>query len=1092
MKKTTLFFLLFAFITFGLIAPGQAKKENEKKTISDTTMSVFSDLKWRNIGPAIMGGRVTDIEGIPGNPLDVVVGFASGGVWRTKNGGVTWEPLFEKQNIYSIGDIARDPLHPNVIWVGTGEDNPRNSTSFGKGVFKTVDGGKTWEDLGLHETERIARIILHPQNPNIAYVAAVGKVFGPSPDRGVYMTVDGGKTWKKVLYIDEYHGASDVEIDPNNPNILYAGMWYFQRKPWDFDSGSTKGGVYKSIDGGQTWKKLTNGLPELMGKVAIEVSPHDSNTVYVLAESKKGALFVSHDGGEHFKVIYKKHDIISRGFYYTDLRLHPTDPHVIFSISSRLWRSDDGGKTFKRIARRIHVDFHTMWIDPKNPNEVWVGNDGGIAVSHDGTKTWEFINNIAAGQFYEIFITKDVPVYKICGGLQDNGTWCGPSRSGNFMGILNDEWFLLSYGDGFHVVEHPEKRELYLSEYQAGGISFTNMKTGEQISNSPFPERNDGGPVGDLKYRFDWNAPIVQSPHNPDVIYFGGQVVFRSKDFGKTWEVISPDLTTNDPEKLKSAGGPIFPENTTAEYHCTLTSIAESPAKPGILWTGSDDGLVHVSPDNGKTWLNVTKNIKGLPPDGEVTFIEPSHVKAERAYVTVDRHMMNDFSPYIFVTEDLGKTWKRITKGLPKDAYVHVVREDPANPDILYAGTELGPFISWNRGQQWYPIRLKNLPPVPVRDIEIHPELNDIVLGTHGRSIWIFDDATPIRQKDKIVSKPALFLFRPRTAYLKPWKNTRIFMGDEVYAGENLRDNAFFYIYTNFEEKDEKAHKKMKNSENSPQKDKKAQDKKKKVKEVKIRIYDENGKLVNTLKVKPKKDKILRVNWNLSYKGPEPRQKRKTEHEEFWFYGRNMGPRVLPGTYRIVAEFNGTKAETTLTVQLAPDLNVSKDDLEKQFNLALKLRELISDVNLELRRLDVFEKEIKNLKSSLASLEKPQREKFKNIEKKAKEIIKTIRKLKEQLTNTPEPGETFTWEKGPGLREKLQSLYFDVRGPFHAPLPQQEQFAQELQDRLKEPLKNIQNFFNKDAKDLVELVQKSGAGTLILPVKGQPMEEDET
>ncbi len=551
---------------------------------------VFERLEWRSIGPANMGGRTADIEGVAGNPNLVYVATASGGLWKTSSGGVTWTPIFERQSTISIGDIAVDPHNPEVIWVGTGESNLRNSVSFGDGVYKSTDGGRTWQHLGLADSRHISRIVIHPLNTDVAYVGALGHAFGPNEERGVFLTTDGGRTWQKTLYLDREHGVADLDIDPANPNILYAAMWRFERKPWTHTSGSEKGGIFKSVDAGRTWKKLTNGLPKLLGRIGVKVAPSNPNVVYAATESNEGTFYRSDDRGETFRETSRDIEAVSRGFYYTDLRVDPADENRVYAVASRLSVSIDGGRTFRRISPRTHIDFHTLWIDPKNPRRMWQGQDGGVAVSYDRGESWEYVNNIPIGQFYQVHADNRQPFYWLSGGLQDNGTWSGPSRTREPAGILNDDWRMVSFGDGFHVVNHADDPDLYLTESQGGNILRMDLRTREQQAISPQAKRNDGGPAKDLKYRFNWNTPIALSPHSKNTVYFGGNVVFQSSDFGKTWETISPDLTTNDPEKQKDAGGPVWTENTTAEYHCTVISLAESPARAGVIWAGTDDG----------------------------------------------------------------------------------------------------------------------------------------------------------------------------------------------------------------------------------------------------------------------------------------------------------------------------------------------------------------------------------------------------------------------------------------------------------------------------------------------------------------------
>jgi len=782
-------------------------------------------LEWRSIGPANMGGRTTDVEGVPGNPNLVYVATASGGLWKTANGGVTWKPIFERQNTISLGDIALDPSSPNVIWAGTGESNTRNSVSFGDGVYKSTDGGNTWQHLGLGGTERISRILVHPRNSDIAWVGALGHAFAPHDERGVFMTTDGGKSWQKTLYIDAEHGVADMDIDASNPNILYATMWSFERKPWTFRSGSEKGGVFKSIDGGRTWKKLSSGLPALVGRIGVKVAPSNGNVVYVIAESKEGLLYRSDNGGETFREVSRDTRIVSRGFYYTDLRVDPTDENRIYAVASTLFVSIDGGRSFRSITGRTHIDYHALWIDPKNPERMWQGQDGGIAVSYDRGETWETVNNIPLGQFYHVHADNRSPFYWVMGGLQDNGSWTGPSRTREPAGILNDDWRMVSFGDGFGVINHADDPEIYLSESQSGFVVRTDFRSREQQLVRPYTA-GAGGPASASKYRFHWDAPLVLSPHDKSTVYLGGNVVFKSKDFGKTWEKISPDLTTNDPEKQKAAGGPIAEENTSAEYHCTIISLAESPASAGVLWAGTDDGNLQTSLDGGKNWTNLIEGVPGVPKFSPVSHVEPSRAAAATAYVSFDRHMFDDFRPYLFKTTDGGRTWANISGNLPASAYVLVVREDPKNPSLVYAGTELGLFASYDGGNQWLSLGLKNLPNVAIHDIVVHPRENDLILATHGRSLWILDDATALQQLNVETLARDAHLFDIRPALRFTTRFTRYGIGDKLFAGANPPYGALVTYHLK-EKQDEKA-------------------------TLKLQVFDAAGKLVREIKAPPR------------------------------------------------------------------------------------------------------------------------------------------------------------------------------------------------------------------------------------------------
>ena len=928
--------------------------------------SAFSNLEWRSIGPANMGGRTADVESVPGDASIVYAATASGGLWKTVNGGTTWKPIFERQGTLSIGDIALAPSNPDVIWVGTGESNVRNSVSFGDGVYKSTDGGSKWQHMGLRDTERISAIAIHPQNPDIVYVGALGHAFGPNEERGVFMTTDGGKTWTKTLYIDNEHGVSDLDIDASNPNILYAGMWSFERKPWTHRSGSEKGGLYKSIDGGRTWNKLTKGLPKLIGRIGVRVAPSNPNVVYAILESKDGTLYRSDDRGENFRQVSKEPRIVSRGFYYTTVRVDPTNENRVYAVASTLFVSVDGGKSFRSITGRTHIDYHALWIDPKNPKRLWQGQDGGIAVSYDGGDTWDYINNIPAGQFYQIHADNRQPFYYVMGGLQDNGAWTGPSRTREPAGILNDDWRMVSFGDGFYILNHPDEPELYISESQGGNILRTDFRNREQQEANPWGRGSGDGPAAGEKYRFNWNSPIVASPHDGKTIYFGGNVVFKSTDFGKTWEQISPDLTTNDPEKQKDAGGPISIENTTAEYHTTIISIAESPVQKGQIWVGTDDGNLQVTNDGGKTWTNLIKNVPGLPPNSSVSHVEPSRTSAQVVYAAFERHMMDDFRPYVFKSRDGGKSWQNISNNLPAKAYVQVVREDPKNSDLLYAGTELGLFASYDGGRRWSDLGLKNLPRVAVHDILVHPRENDLILATHGRSVWILDDAAPVQQMSSQVLEKNAHLFPIRPGLRFSTRFTRYGIGDAVFAGPNPSYGALITYYLKDKPDDKTT--------------------------FKVQIFDRANKLVRELD-KPAKEKGLnRIAWDLRYTGAEVR--RPPTEEETSFGGGPRGPLVLPGSYLVKVTVGNQVLEQPVEVRLDPTVNMSVADLQAQLDFQMKVRDMQTALNTALRFIDSVETQLKNTQTTAKTLQK---EPDKELTAALEDYLKQVAALQDKL-----------------------------------------------------------------------------------------------
>ena len=1003
----------------------------------------FSRLEWRSIGPANMGGRIADVEGVPGDPNIVYVASASGGLWKTTNGGVTWKPIFERQGTMSIGDIALAPSNPDVIWVGTGESNVRNSVSFGDGVYKSTDGGKTWQHMGLTETEHVSAIVINPQNPDIVYIGALGHAFGPNEERGVFMTTDGGKTWTKTLYIDNQHGVADLEIDPTNPNILYAGMWSFERKPWTHHSGSEKGGVFKSIDGGRTWNKLTNGLPKLMGRIGVRVAPSNPNVVYVIVEAKEGTLYRSDDRGETFKLASKNTDIVSRGFYYTRVRVDPTNENHIYAVASTLYTSIDGGKTFRAITGRIHVDYHALWLDPKNPKRMWNGQDGGIAVSNDGGDTWEAISNIPLGQFYQVHADNRTPFYYVMGGLQDNGSWVGPSQTREPAGIMNDDWRMVSFGDGFYMVNHPDDPDIYLSESQGANIVWTDMRTREQQAVNPWGHGSGGGPAAGQKYRFNWNSPIVLSPHDKTTVFLAGNVVFRSPDFGKTWEQISPDLTTNDPEKLKDAGGPVAFENSTAEYHSTIISIAESPVQKGQIWVGTDDGNLQVTRDGGKNWNNIIANVPGVAKNSPVSHVEPSRTNADTAYVAFDRHMFDDFRPYIFKTTDGGKSWTNISGNLPAKAYVQVVREDPKNTNLLYAGTELGLFASYNGGKDWLHLNLKNLPNVSVHDILVHPRENDLILATHGRSLWIFDDATPLQRMNQQILDSNAYLFPIRPALRYSSRFSRYGIGDKQFLGPNPPAGALITYYLK-DKIDEKT-------------------------TFKVEVFDRDGKLVQNIE-KPAREKGLnRIAWNLRFGGPEVRRPPTEEQLAFGFAAR--GPQVLPGTYTVKLTVGDKVLEERVEVKLDPGIKTSVAELQQAQDMQFKLRDMQSTMNVSLRFLDSLETQLKQTQTTMKTLNKePDKEMMKALEDWIKQLDTMEDKLEARREGLGLSGRDV-------VSDEMGNLFFSLDANF-GPTPGQRQYFDEIQPVYRTRMEEVNKFLRETLPQWNEQLKAWNAPTL--------------
>lgn len=900
---------------------------------ADKPPLVFKALKFRNIGPAI-GGRVSRVCGIPGDPSVYYAATAGSGVWKSSDGGFTFKPVMDDMPVASIGSIAVAPSDPNVVYVGSGEANIRGNVAPGNGIYKSNDAGKTWQHV-WKSIGQIGTIIVHPADPDIAFAAVLGNAFGPNVERGIYRTKDGGRTWQHVLFKDENTGASDVCFDPNNPRVLFAGLWQTRRRPWEMTSGGPGSGLYISRDGGDTWKQLgpsktdeeakKTGLPAgVWGKVGVAVAPSDSQRVYALIEAEKGGLFRSDDGGSTWKLANDDRVLRQRAWYYSTLTIDPENPNVIWAPQVPLLRSIDGGKSFQRVPGPHHGDHHDLWIDPKNPKRMIDANDGGVDISHNGGQTW-FAPPLPIAQFYRIACDNSVP-YRVAGCIQDIGSACGPSNSLS-NNILLSHWHQVGGGEAGHVAFDPRDPNIaYAGEY-GGYISRYDHRTRQARPISAYPYDASGHSGAALKYRFQWTAPILVSAHD-GALYHAANVLFRSMDGGQTWQKISGDLTRNDRNKQQWSGGPITGDNTGVEVYCTIFAIAESPVKKGVLWAGSDDGLVHVSIDNGKTWTNVTANVPDMPDWGTVQCIEASRFDAGTAYVVVDNHRMADFGPHLWKTTDLGKSWQRLTTTLPTDDYLHVIREDPYQRGMLYLGSERGVYVSRNGGSTWQRLKL-NLPAsVPVHDMVVKD--GDLVLGTMGRGIWILDDLTALRQ-----TKPGT-LYAPKPAIRWRYAGSLTVPHDRSGAENPPRGAAIYYHLTA-----------------------------KVQKLATLEIFDSNNQLVATFesKVEDKKaDDTLpdgpalekkkrplpadiglnRAVWDLTWDGADVIPGAKVD-----MGNPTAGPLVLPGRYTAKLTVDGKPQTTVVNVEPDPRLAQSVTDaadLQFPWKTLAPLRETTPDV----------------------------------------------------------------------------------------------------------------------------------------------------
>lgn len=878
-------------------------------------------LRWRSIGPAVFGGRVTDVSGVPGNPNIIYVAHSSAGLFKSTNGGTTFESIFNDGNTLSIGAIAVAPDNPDVVYVGTGEGTGRNSASFGDGLYKTMDGGHTWKHLGLVNSERFSRIVVNPQNPQIVFAGAMGHEWGPNSERGLYRSTDGGTTWKQVLSVNETTGAGDVTLDPTNPNIVYASMYDYLRKPWYFRSGGPGSGLYRSTDGGDTWVKLTNpaihnGLPSSgpLGRIEMRVSRSNPAVVYAMIESREGLLWRSDDHGEHWRMINKDNRIDGRPFYFSNIRIDPNDENRIYVIASDPWISEDGGKTFHNVDYwTVFGDCHALWIDSLNPSRIMLGSDGGLFISNDRGQNWDFSNNMPMAQAYHVSVDMEDP-YNVLGGFQDHEMWRGPNERWDVTGVRGGDWRRLrAHADGMFIVADPRDPNIIYYDGQ-GDITRFDMRTKEERYIQPYPVGSAGVGAGMMKYRFNWNPPILMSHFNPDVIYHAANVVFKTTDGGYSWKIISPDLTTNNPEELKLSGGPVSPDNSTAEFHCTIVSLAESAQDANTLWAGTDDGNLQVTHDGGEKWTNVAANIKGLTQEAWVTSISTSHRDFGTVYASFDRHQLDDFAPYIYVTHDGGKTWTKIVNGLR--GYVHVVSEDPKQPNLLYAGTELGFFVSFDAGQNWIDFR-QGLPRLPVYDLTVHPRDNDLIIATHACGFYILDDATPLQQLGAAMNeKVALFPPTRGTRYNR-WSDTST-LGSRMWVAENKPYGSIISYYLAEATADGKA---------------------------KIEILDGTGKAIRTF-TGPGAKGINRTAWDLRENTPLP-----TEPNSEVIWRGVQGIRVLPGEYTVRLTALGETKEQKFEVRMDPNVKASTDDMAEYYKAVKRINHMQVEMSQSLERI---------------------------------------------------------------------------------------------------------------------------------------------
>lgn len=1011
------------------------------------------NLRFRSLGPTVAGGRVTTVTGIPGDPHIYFVGTAAGGVFKSEDGGISWKAIFEHEATASVGALALAPSNPNVIWVGTGEANLRNDIVTGHGVYYSPDGGNSWRHVGLDDAGQISSVIVDPKNPESVLVGAIGHAWGQNSERGVFRTTDGGKSWQKVLYINDTTGVSDMIMDPKNPLVIYAGMWQVIRYPWEMASGGSGSGIYKSVDGGATWKKLTTGLPTPpIGRIGLAVAPTNPQHVYAFVESKKGILWDSRDGGEHWSKVSDNWLLNARPWYFGKLTVSPAGEDKLYFMSFDLLSSVDGGRTAKTIGHGVHGDHHAIWIDPEDPTRIIEGNDGGVYFSMNAGDSWRMSDSLPIEQFYSVAVDNRTP-YNICGGLQDNSAWCGPAFSAGRGNIENAEWWTVIEGDGQYAVPGPGT-DLVYADSQNGVLDVVDQVTGLRRRIRPYLLTVEEINQSDLKYRFNWTSPIATSATDGKQVFFGGNVLFRSNDAGTTWQPISPDLTRNDKSKQVLSGGPIENDLSGAESYDTILSISVSRANPQVIWVGTDDGLVQATRDGGHEWRNVTP--KGVAEWGRVEQIDPSPFSADTAYVSIDFHESDNNRPFVFKTHDGGTTWQDISAGLPTSDPVHVIREDPNKKGLLVAGSDAGLFYSVNEGRSWSPLTA-GFPTAPVYDLKFQPETHDLVVATHGRGMLVLDDISVLEQLTDATENSDFEVFNIQPAdrlssFNRYGRSSTTHAA--AFSAQNRPLGALIQYWLKREVQTEP------DSHRLP---------------VQITVTDPQGEIVRKL-TGPAQAGVNRVAWDLTYDAaPRPQFLKETVASEI--AQTAGGPPVSPGTYKVTVKLGEHTQSKTVEVKPDPRFPADAQSMKAQTSFALEVRDATARLVQTLNRAAGIHDQIVTMQKTLASDADPQRA---ALLQQAKVLDEKVSAWSEPLFNPAIQNDSkYYLHYLARLYDRLTRLMNIVTVDYaQAPSPSAVDELAELRKQVDESVHSFNSLANTDLAAFNRQAAEAGAATI--------------